>query len=47
MSLYFTLPEEGEGDNTSGNKELRDEGEHVDKNNPKRPKVHLHPPTAG
>ena len=29
-SLNFTLSEEGEGDNVSGNKELRGEAEHED-----------------
>ncbi len=44
--LYFTLSEEGEGDNISGNKELRDEAEHEDDANSKRPKVPLHPATT-
>ena len=39
----FTLSEEGEGDNISGNKELRDGAEHEDENNSKRPKVPLNP----
>jgi hypothetical protein len=43
-SLAFTLPEEGGGDNTTGNKELRNEGEHEDENNSRKPKVPLHPP---
>jgi hypothetical protein len=43
-SLDFIFPEEGKGDKTSGNKELRDEGEHEDENKSKRPKVPLHPP---
>jgi hypothetical protein len=38
--------EEGEGDNISGNKELRDEVEHKDENNSTRLKVPLHTPTA-
>ena len=46
VSLDFTLSEEGEGDNISGNKELRCEIEHEDETNSKRPKVPLHPPTA-
>jgi hypothetical protein len=41
----YTLSEEGEGDNISGNKELRDEGEHEDENISKRSsRVPLHPP---
>jgi hypothetical protein len=40
------LSEEGEGDNISGNKELRGEGEHEDETNSKRPKVFLIPPIA-
>ena len=35
-SLDYTLSEEGEGDNISGNKELRDEAKHEDENNSKR-----------
>ncbi len=46
VSLDFTLSEEREGDNISGNKELQGETGHVDETNSKRPKVHLHPPTA-
>ena len=46
MSLDFTLSEEGEGDNISGNKELRGDAEHEDETNSKRPKVPLRPPTA-
>jgi hypothetical protein len=42
----FKLSEEGEGDNIRGNKELREEGEHEDENNSKKPKVPLPPPTA-
>ena len=45
-SLDFTLSEEGEGDIISGNKELRGDAKLEDKNNSKRPKVPLHPPTA-
>jgi len=45
-SLDFSLSEEGEKDNISGNKELRDEGEHDDENNSKTPNEHQHPPTA-
>ena len=41
--MDYTLSEEGEGDNISGNKELRDEAEHEDENNSKRPKVPLNP----
>jgi hypothetical protein len=40
-SLDYTLSEEGEGDNISGNKELRDEAEHEDENNSKRLKQPL------
>ena len=43
VSLDYTLSEEGEGDNISGNKELRDEPEHEAENNSKRPKVPLNP----
>jgi len=46
VSRGYTLSEEGEGDNISGNKELRGEGEHEDETNSKRPKVPLHPPVA-
>jgi hypothetical protein len=45
VSLDYTLSE-GEGDNISGNKKLRDEVEHEDGNNSKMPKVPLHPVTA-
>jgi len=37
----FTLSDEGEGDNTGGNKELRQEGDEEDENNSKRAKVPL------
>ena len=43
VSLDYTLTEEGEGDNISGNKELRDEAEHEDENNSKRLKQPLNP----
>jgi hypothetical protein len=43
VSLDYTLSEEGEGDNISGNKELRDEAEHVDENISKRLKKPLNP----
>ena len=43
VSLDYTLTDEGEGDNICGNKELRDEAEHEDENNSKRPKVPLNP----
>jgi len=43
VSLDYTLSEEGEGDNISGNKELRDDAEHEDENNSKRPKLPLNP----
>ena len=46
VSLDFTLSEEGEGDNISGNKDFRGESEHEDETNSKRPKAPLHPPTA-
>ena len=46
VSLDFTLSEEGEGDNISDNKELRDETKHEDETNSKRPKVPPHPPTT-
>jgi len=38
VSLNYTLSKEGEGDNISGNKELREEKEHEDENNSKRHK---------
>jgi hypothetical protein len=44
--LDYTLSEVGEGDNSSGSKELRDEAEHEDEKISKRPKVPLHPVTA-
>ena len=43
VSLDYTLTEEGEGDNITGNKELRDEAEHEDENNSKRLKLPLNP----
>ena len=46
VSLDYTLSEEGEGDNISGNEELRGETEHEDETNSKRPKVPLQPPTT-
>jgi hypothetical protein len=39
----FTLTDEGEGDNISGNKELRGETEHEDESNSKRLKQPLNP----
>ncbi len=39
--MDYTLSEEGEGDNISGNKELRDEAEHEDENISKRLKQPL------
>ncbi len=45
-SLDYTLSEEREGDNISGNKEIREDGDHEDKNNSKRPKEPLHPINA-
>ena len=44
--LDFTLTEEEEGDNISGNKELRDDTKKEDETNSKRPKVPLHPLAA-
>jgi hypothetical protein len=44
-SMDYTLSKKGEGDNISGNKELRNEGENEDEKNSKRPKVPLHTPT--
>jgi len=44
LSQYFTLSEEGEGDNIKGNKELRNEGDDEDENNSKRAKVPLQKP---
>ena len=41
FSQDFTLSEEGEGDNITGNKELRNEGDIEDENNSKRAKVPL------
>ena len=45
LSLDYTLSEEGEGDNISGNKELKDAADREDESNFKRPKVPL-PPVA-
>ena len=45
-SIDLTLTEDGERDNTSGNKELRDHTKLEDETNSKRPKVRLQPPTA-
>jgi hypothetical protein len=44
-SLDFTLSEKGEGDNISGNNELR-ATKHEDETNSKRLKTPLHPPTS-
>ena len=44
ISLDYTLSEEREGDNISGNKELKDEGDLEDASNSKRPKGPLPPP---
>ena len=41
--MDYIFSEEGEGDNISGNKELRDDAEHEDENNSKRLKVPLNP----
>ena len=46
VSLDYTLSEEGEGDNISGNKELQGETKHEDETNSKRPKVPPQPPTT-
>jgi len=43
LSHYFTLTDEGEGDNINGNKELRDDKDTEEENNSKRAKVP--PPT--
>jgi hypothetical protein len=40
-SLDYPLSEEGEGDNISGNKELRKNGDDEDENRSKRAKVPL------
>jgi hypothetical protein len=45
-SIDLTLTKEGEKDNISGNKELRDHTKHEDETNSKRPKVPLQPPSA-
>jgi hypothetical protein len=44
--MDYTLSEEGEGDNISGNKELIKQGDNASENNSKRPKGPLLPPTA-
>ncbi len=41
----LALSEEGEGENISGNKELRNEADLEDESNSKRPKVPLPPAT--
>ena len=46
LSQYFTLSEEGEGDNISGNKELHKDGADEDENNSKRAKGPLPTETA-
>ena len=46
ISQDYTLSEEGEGANISGNKELRNEGDNEDENNSKRAKGPLQPPIA-
>jgi hypothetical protein len=46
ISHDFTLSEEGDGDNISGNKELRKEGNDEDENNSKRAKGLPQPPAA-
>ena len=46
LSQDFTLSEEGEGDNLSGNKELRKEGDDEDETNSKRAKVPLPTPAT-
>jgi len=42
----FNLSDEGDGDNISGNKELRQKGAEEDENNSKRTKVLLQTPAA-
>ncbi len=39
ISQYYTLSDEGEGENISGNKDLRDEQDIEDETNSMRPKV--------
>ena len=46
LSQYFTLSEEVEGDNLSGNKELRKERDDEDETNSKRAKVPLQTPAT-
>ena len=43
ISLDYTLTEEGKGDNISGNKEKRNNGDTEDETNMKRPKVPRQP----
>ena len=45
VSPDYTLSEEGEGENISGNKELRNEADLEDESSSKRPKVPLSPAT--
>ncbi len=46
FSQNFTTSEEGEGDNISGSKELRDEKDIEDENSSKRVKVPPQPPVT-
>jgi len=46
ISFAYTLSEEGEGDNISGNKELWNDAENEDETSSKRPKVPLLPETT-
>jgi hypothetical protein len=46
LSQDFTLSREGEGNNISGNKEPRKEGDDEDENNSKRAKVPLQTPAT-
>jgi hypothetical protein len=43
ISLDYTLTDEGKGDNISGNKEKRNDGDTEDETNLKKPKVPLQP----
>ena len=43
ISLDYTFTEEGKGDNISGNKQKRNDGDTKDETNMKRPKVPLQP----
>ncbi len=43
ISLDYILTEEGKGDNISGNKQKRNNGDTEDETNMKRPKVPLQP----